>query len=391
MQIVPRFGDAFLQDDLAAVKFACDPMHRHTPFGMRIFKTALDSTQSFVARKKRGVKVNRTNRIGKEGSEDTHKSRQDRQIGRICLYSLYQCGIKIFAALETLGIDNLYGNTGRFCVNNPARFGFVGNRSGNDELTVMQMLYQIGEVAPRSAKKYDNFFHGRILPNPHKKGEVTNLRYNTTIRFRGYEMQSVRFDKRRIYPSKVVCIGRNYVAHIEELGNEIPEEMIVFNKPNSAISDTLYHHLKQTRFEGEIAFLIMGGEIAGIGFGLDLTHADIQERLKAKGLPWERAKAFDTSAVLSPFVPFSGDIATLHMKLYVNDTLQQEADYSLMIYKPDTMIKEIRRFMSLKDGDIILSGTPEGVDTYRVGDLFVGQVFSGNKLLVEQRWIAKKR
>ena len=202
-------------------------------------------------------------------------------------------------------------------------------------------------------------------------------------------MQTVTFQDRQISPSKVVCIGRNYVAHIEELGNEIPEEMVVFNKPNSAITDTLYYHGEHTRFEGEIAFLIMSGQIAGIGFGLDLTHADIQNRLKAKGLPWERAKAFDTSAVLSHFVPFSGDLMSLHMKLFVNDALQQEADYSLMIYKPDVMLAEIKRFMKLEDGDIILSGTPKGVSTYQIGDRFVGQVFSGDRLLVEQEWEAK--
>lgn len=202
-------------------------------------------------------------------------------------------------------------------------------------------------------------------------------------------MQSVRFDNHSVVPSKIVCIGRNYVAHIEELGNEIPEEPVVFNKPNSAISDTLYYHGEHTRFEGEIAFLIISGKIAGIGFGLDLTHADIQERLKAKGLPWERAKAFDTSAVLSDFVPFSDDLTSLCMRLYVNDVLQQEADYSLMIYKPDVMLTEIKRFMTLEDGDILLSGTPKGVGTYRIGDKFVGQVFSDDRLLVEQKWVAQ--
>ena len=202
-------------------------------------------------------------------------------------------------------------------------------------------------------------------------------------------MQTITYNQHTIYPSKVVCIGRNYVAHIEELGNEIPEAMVIFNKPNSAISDTLYYHTEHTRFEGEIAFLIMEGQIAGIGFGLDLTHADIQNYLKAKGLPWERAKAFDTSAVLSPFVPFSGDISTLHMKLFVNDALQQKANHSLMMYKPDVMLAEIKRFMRLEDGDIILSGTPKGVSTYQISDRFVGQVFSGDRLLVEQAWEAK--
>jgi len=155
-------------------------------------------------------------------------------------------------------------------------------------------------------------------------------------------MKSIRYNQIETVPSKVVCIGRNYVEHIEELGNEIPENMVVFNKPNSAISDTLHYFTEKTRFEGEICFLIENGSIAGVGFGLDLTHAGIQNRLKNKGLPWERAKVFDNSAVLSEFVPFSGDMHHLHMKLTVNDELVQFANYDLMIYKPDVMVEEIK-------------------------------------------------
>jgi len=202
-------------------------------------------------------------------------------------------------------------------------------------------------------------------------------------------MKNIYYNNTKTRPSKVVCIGRNYVEHIEELGNEIPENMVVFNKPNSAISDTLYYYSEDTRFEGEICFLIADGKIAGVGFGLDLTHVDIQNRLKTKGLPWERAKAFDGSAVLSTFVPFSGDITTLSMKLYINDSLIQVANYDLMMYKPDVMVEEIKSFMSLEDGDIIMSGTPKGVGTYSVGDIFLGQVYSGETLLVEQEWVVK--
>ena len=202
-------------------------------------------------------------------------------------------------------------------------------------------------------------------------------------------MQTIAFKSKEVIPSKVVCIGRNYVEHIEELGNEIPENMVVFNKPNSAISDTLYYYSEDTRFEGEICFLIMDGQIAGVGFGLDLTHADIQNRLKTKGLPWERAKAFDASAVLSEFVSFSGETTTLSMKLYINGSLIQFANYDLMMYKPDVMVEEIKSFMTLEDGDIIMSGTPKGVGTYSEGDLFLGQVYSGEILLVEQEWVVK--
>ncbi|RRS30741.1 MAG: 2-keto-4-pentenoate hydratase [Epsilonproteobacteria bacterium (ex Lamellibrachia satsuma)] len=202
-------------------------------------------------------------------------------------------------------------------------------------------------------------------------------------------MKTVQYEEQNVEVSKIVCIGRNYVEHIEELGNEIPSSMVVFNKPNSSISDTLYYFSEHCRFEGEICFLIRNNKITGVGFGLDLTYADIQDTLKKKGLPWERAKAFDNSAVLSTFVPLHDDVSTLGMKLYINDTLVQFATYDLMMYKPDTMLLEIQRFMTLEDNDIIMSGTPKGVATYRVGDRFKGQVFSGEKLLVENEWVVQ--
>jgi len=202
-------------------------------------------------------------------------------------------------------------------------------------------------------------------------------------------MKTITYNQQSIIPSKVVCIGRNYVEHIEELGNEIPENMVVFNKPNSAISDTFTYLNSTTRFEGEICFLIISGEIAGVGFGLDLTHADIQNKLKAKGLPWERAKAFDGSAVLSKFVPLNVPLESLEMKLYRNRKLVQFANYDLMMYKPKVMVEEIKSFMHLEDGDVIMSGTPKGVSTYNMGDIFLAQLFSGNELLVEQEWVVK--
>ncbi len=202
-------------------------------------------------------------------------------------------------------------------------------------------------------------------------------------------MKTINYKNEKLEVSKVVCIGRNYVEHIEELGNEIPSSMVVFNKPNSAISDRLYYFSEYCRFEGEICFLIRDSKIEAIGFGLDLTHADVQNHLKSKGLPWERAKAFDNSAVLSEFVPLDEALSTLGMKLYINDKLVQFATYDLMMYKPDTMLSEIQRFMTLEDNDIIMSGTPKGVGTYSVGDKFVGQVFSGETLLLEAVWIVK--
>jgi len=202
-------------------------------------------------------------------------------------------------------------------------------------------------------------------------------------------MKTINYENKKLEVSKVVCIGRNYVEHIEELGNEIPSSMVVFNKPNSAISDTLNYFSEECRFEGEICFLIRDAKIEAVGFGLDLTHADVQNHLKSKGLPWERAKAFDNSAVLSEFVPLCEDISTLKMKLMVNDQLIQYATYDLMMYKPDTILWEIQRFMTLEDNDIIMSGTPKGVGTYSIGDKFVGQVFSNETLLLEAMWVVK--
>ncbi len=199
-------------------------------------------------------------------------------------------------------------------------------------------------------------------------------------------MKRVRFEKREVTPSKVVCIGRNYVEHIEELGNEMPYSMVVFNKPNSAISDTLHYISHDCRFEGEICFLIKAGQIQGVGFGLDLTKAGVQNELKAKGLPWERAKGFDKSAVLSDFVVLDAPLQSLRMTLHINDTLAQFANYDLMIYKPQTMLDEIESFMTFEDGDIIMSGTPKGVATYHQGDRFVGRVYSNEKLLIEKEW-----
>ena len=199
-------------------------------------------------------------------------------------------------------------------------------------------------------------------------------------------MKSIIYNDDKVTPSKVVCIGRNYVEHIEELGNEIPENMVVFNKPNSAITNELNYYHKDCRFEGEICFLIMSSKIAGVGFGLDLTHANTQNQLKAKGLPWERAKAFDGSAVLSEFVSLEVPLESLEMKLYRNGELVQFANYELMMYKPLTMVEEIASFMSFEDGDIIMSGTPKGVSRYAQGDKFVGQILSNGQILVEGSW-----
>lgn len=200
-------------------------------------------------------------------------------------------------------------------------------------------------------------------------------------------MNTIQYNNRAITPSKVVCIGRNYVEHIQELGNETPDTMVVFNKPNSAITDTLKYFTPDTRFEGEICFLVEANKISGIGFGLDLTKANIQNKIKQKGWPWERAKAFNGSAVLSKFITFLGDITKLRFELFINDNLIQFADHDLMIYKPQKMIDEVLSFMDLEDGDIIMSGTPKGVGNYSIGDTFIGKIYEGDTLLLKSSWV----
>ena len=111
--------------------------------------------------------------------------------------------------------------------------------------------------------------------------------------------------------------------------------------------------------------------------------------MKKAGLPWERAKAFDNSAVLSNFVSFKGDITKLRLELFINATLLQEATYDLMIYKPKYMIDEILSFMSLEDGDIVMSGTPKGVGNYKLDDKFIGKIFCGDELILKSSWLAK--
>ena len=200
-------------------------------------------------------------------------------------------------------------------------------------------------------------------------------------------INTIAYHDEKITPSKVICVGRNYVEHIKELNNETPDTMVLFSKPNSAITATLEYIQEDCRFEGEICFLIKDKNIEGVGFGLDLTKAGIQNKMKEKGLPWERAKGFDKSAVLSEFVKFEGDIKTLEMKLYINATLAQHATYDLMIYKPDKILSEISSFMTLEDGDVIMSGTPKGVATYNREDIFRGEIYVNSTLVIKEEFI----
>ena len=204
-------------------------------------------------------------------------------------------------------------------------------------------------------------------------------------------MNSIKVDGKCVTPSKVICVGRNYVEHIKELNNEIPSSMVLFMKPNSAITDSL-RAFKQSplHYEGEISFLIRSGKIYAVGFGLDLTDRALQTELKTKGLPWERAKAFNGAAVMSAFVTIrESEIENLSMQLWINDTLVQEGGVDLMIYKPQNILEEINTFMTLEENDIVMTGTPKGVGSFIKDDIFVGKIFSSGKELISRTWVVQ--
>ena len=202
-------------------------------------------------------------------------------------------------------------------------------------------------------------------------------------------MNNVIFDSKSITPSKIICIGLNYVEHINELGNEQQDEPVIFMKPNSSISNELYiDPVEPIHYEGEIAFIIKDNQLAGVGFGLDLTKRELQSKLRAKGLPWERAKAFNHAALFSKFVPFNNELSSLSLKLTINEKTVQHGGVELMIFKPDYLLNDILKSFKLEDGDIIMTGTPKGVGAYSKGDKFTGQIFSGEECLIEQHWQA---
>lgn len=191
-----------------------------------------------------------------------------------------------------------------------------------------------------------------------------------------------------ITPGKIVCVGRNYVEHIKELGNDIPENMVVFLKPNSSISETLTsEHLHEPlHYEGEISFVYENGTFSSVGLGLDLTKRGLQSRLKDRGLPWERAKAFDGAALFSDFVPFGGDFSKLSMELRINGEVIQSAGTELMMYKPEAILQEIEQFMTLENGDVLMTGTPEGVGRINKGTVFSGAILEDSDILIEKYW-----
>ncbi|ENM5749461.1 fumarylacetoacetate hydrolase family protein [Vibrio mimicus] len=204
-------------------------------------------------------------------------------------------------------------------------------------------------------------------------------------------MSHIQFANRSLSVGKVLCVGRNYVEHIQELQNSTPEQMVLFHKPSSAVTSNLRSfHQEPLHYEAEICFVVEKGQYVGVGIGLDLTKRQMQSYLKSKGLPWERAKAFDGAAVLSRFVPLEGlDVTDLNLELLINCVRVQKGHVKQMLYSPQTVLQELKSYLTLEDGDVVMTGTPQGVGEVHQGDLFVGRLKCGEHTLIEVEWLAE--
>ena len=193
-----------------------------------------------------------------------------------------------------------------------------------------------------------------------------------------------------VVPSKIVCIGRNYVEHIHELNNEVPEQMVVFMKPNSAITTTLQSSAEEpVNYEAEIALMIKDEKVHAVAAGLDLTKRDLQDQLKTKGLPWERAKAFDGAALFSPFVEIESLPSSLTVQLEINGTVVQQGAIELMLHRPVQILEECHSFLTFNDGDIIMTGTPKGVGLVEPGNRYQARIMDRGSVLTEASWTAE--
>ena len=205
-------------------------------------------------------------------------------------------------------------------------------------------------------------------------------------------MRTARLASGQHFPiGKILCIGRNYADHIEELGNPTPEAPVIFIKPASSIIGegeqiVIPPYSHDCHHEAELALLIGRkgkdipvdqslGYVAGYGVGIDLTLRDVQGELKKKGLPWEIAKGFDTACPLSSFVEPSrvADPQNLTIRLTVNGEIRQDGNTSMMIHRIPAIISHMSGNFTLEPGDVILTGTPAGV----------GRIVSGDKLAAE--------
>ncbi|QEE51393.1 fumarylacetoacetate hydrolase family protein [Flavobacterium alkalisoli] len=196
---------------------------------------------------------------------------------------------------------------------------------------------------------------------------------------------------------KIICIGRNYASHIEELKNERPDEPVIFLKPDTAVVQKQFPFVipefsNDVHYEVEVLVKInkVGKYIDAkfahkyydeIGLGIDFTARDIQAKLKEKGLPWEKAKAFDGSAVIGDFINKSelGSLDSINFELTKNDEVVQKGNTQNMLWKIDELVAYVSQYFTLRTGDVIFTGTPEGVGKVNPDDVLEGSI-EGKKL-----------
>ncbi|WDE16406.1 fumarylacetoacetate hydrolase family protein [Acinetobacter schindleri] len=189
-------------------------------------------------------------------------------------------------------------------------------------------------------------------------------------------------------PSKIVCVGRSYADHAKELGNAIPDRPVLFIKPPSALGDLdagieWNRDLGSCHYECELSLRIdrtLKNEtdpakaleaVGAVTLGLDLTLRDLQDDLKKKGQPWERAKAYDGACLLSDWVSVEdvvNDWKDVHYTLHVNDALRQKGDTALLIFDVGTLLADISQVFTLEEGDVVMTGTPAGVAALHSGE-----------------------
>lgn len=197
---------------------------------------------------------------------------------------------------------------------------------------------------------------------------------------------------------KILCIGRNYVEHIQELNNEKPDAPVVFSKPDTALlkdgapfyypafSQDIHHEceivVKICKEGKSIEEKFANKYFDEIGLGIDFTARDLQTKLKTKGLPWDLAKGFNGSAPISHFVPVSNfpNVQDINFKLLVNGEVKQQGNTQFMMYSIPFIISFISQYINLKKGDLIFTGTPKGVGPVQIGDRLEGFI-EGEKML----------
>jgi len=197
---------------------------------------------------------------------------------------------------------------------------------------------------------------------------------------------------------KIIAIGRNYAEHAKELNNPVPGTPVIFMKPDTALlkdnkpfyhpdfSQDIHHEievvLKISKEGKHIDQKFAGNYFDEIALGVDFTARDIQQRHKEKGLPWELAKAFDNSAPVSAFLPKSqfADLHNLNFRLDINGDTRQEGNTSNMLFPFNYIISFVSRYITLKKGDLIFTGTPQGVSKVNIGDHLQGYI-EGQQLL----------